>query len=109
MSFPRYGKYKASGVEWLGEVPAHWNVMPIRKAARLESGHTPSRAHPEYWQDCTVPWFSLADVWQIREAGADYITETKERVSQLGLANSSARLLPISGSAAPRPKPNRAA
>ena len=41
-----------------------------------------------------MPWFSLADVWQIREANADYILETKEKVSELGLANSSARLLP---------------
>ena len=64
MSFPRYPKYKPSGVEWLGEVPAHWEVMPIRFAARLESGHTPSRQHPEYWENCHVPWFSLADVWQ---------------------------------------------
>ncbi len=30
MSFPRYPKYKASGVEWLGEVPEHWNVFPCR-------------------------------------------------------------------------------
>ena len=94
MSFPRYPKYKDSGVEWLGEVPAHWAVKPIRKAAKLESGHTPSRQHPEYWQNCTVPWFTLADVWQIREGGADYISETKEKVSEVGLANSSARTLP---------------
>ena len=26
MSFPRYPKYKPSGVEWLGEVPQHWHV-----------------------------------------------------------------------------------
>lgn len=84
---------KDSGVEWLGEVPAHWEVMPIRYAAKLESGHTPSRSRPEYWEDCSIPWFTLADVWQIRE-GADYIYETKELVSELGLANSSARLLP---------------
>ena len=85
---------KDSGVEWLGEVPAHWKVMPIRLAARLESGHTPSRSRPDWWLDCTVPWFSLADVWQIREAGRDVVYETKEMVSELGLANSSARLLP---------------
>ena len=85
---------KDSGVEWLGEVPAHWRVMPIRLAARLESGHTPSRSRPDWWQDCTIPWFSLADVWQIREAGRDVVYETKELVSELGLANSSARLLP---------------
>jgi len=85
---------KPSGVEWLGDVPTHWEVKPIRKAAKLESGHTPSRSHPEYWLNCTVPWFTLADVWQIREQGADYIHKTKEMVSEAGLANSSARLLP---------------
>ena len=29
MSFPRYERYKDSGVEWLGEVPVHWEVMPF--------------------------------------------------------------------------------
>lgn len=29
MSFPRYPKYKPSGVEWLGEVPEHWILKPI--------------------------------------------------------------------------------
>ena len=84
---------KDSGVEWLGLVPAHWVVMPIRSAARLESGHTPSRSRSDWWENCTVPWFTLADVWQIRQ-GADVIYETAEMVSELGLANSSARRLP---------------
>jgi len=83
VSFPRYPSYKPSGVEWLGHVPAHWLAMPIRRVARLESGHTPSRNHPEYWVDCTIPWFSLADIWQVREAGRDCIYETAERVSEV--------------------------
>ena len=29
MSFPRYPKYKDSGVEWLGEVPEHWGLKPL--------------------------------------------------------------------------------
>ena len=29
MSFPRYPKYKDSGVEWLGQVPEHWQVKRI--------------------------------------------------------------------------------
>lgn len=85
---------KDSGIEWLGKVPAHWCVMPIRLAARLESGHTPSRSHPEYWEDCSIPWFTLGDVWQIRDGRTNYVSETKELVSEIGLANSSARLLP---------------
>jgi len=38
MSFPRYPKYKDSGVEWLGEVPEHWEVMPLKRIASLKSG-----------------------------------------------------------------------
>ena len=30
MSFPRYPKYKTSGVEWLGEVPEHWEVVRLK-------------------------------------------------------------------------------
>ncbi|WP_299733632.1 hypothetical protein [uncultured Endozoicomonas sp.] len=26
IEFPKYEKYKASGVEWLGEIPSHWSV-----------------------------------------------------------------------------------
>jgi len=31
--YPRYPAYKDSGVEWLGEVPEHWGVVPIKMAA----------------------------------------------------------------------------
>lgn len=30
MSFPRYSAYKDSGVEWLGEVPSHWALKPVK-------------------------------------------------------------------------------
>ena len=38
MSLPRYPEYKPSGVEWLGEVPEHWRVVPMRWAAKCCSG-----------------------------------------------------------------------
>lgn len=85
---------KDSGISWLGEIPAHWTFGKIQSFARRESGHTPSRQHPEYWENCTIPWFSLADVWQIRDGAVKYVRETKELVSELGVANSSARVLP---------------
>lgn len=85
---------KDSGVKWLGEVPAHWTVGKIQSFARRESGHTPSRQHPEYWENCTIPWFSLADVWQIRDGRQKHVFVTSEKVSELGIANSSARILP---------------
>ena len=33
MSLPRYPEYKDSGVDWLGEVPAHWAINPFYSLA----------------------------------------------------------------------------
>ena len=40
MSFPRYPKYKDSGVEWLGQVPAHWEVCALKRIVRIQSGES---------------------------------------------------------------------
>lgn len=79
---------KDSGVEWLGEVPAHWDVRRVKDVTRLESGHTPSKTVPEYWVDCDIPWVSLNDSKYL--AANDYISDTAVKISSLGIANSSA-------------------
>ncbi|AVM75804.1 restriction endonuclease subunit S [Magnetospirillum gryphiswaldense] len=49
MSFPQYADYKDSGVEWLGEVPGHWDVFPLKRdLAFLTSG---SRGWAEHYSD----------------------------------------------------------
>lgn len=40
MSFPNYPKYKASGVEWLGDVPEGWEVKPLRSVFKFSKGLT---------------------------------------------------------------------
>ncbi len=40
MSFPRYPKYKDSGVEWLGEMPEHWQVFALKRLVNLKSGES---------------------------------------------------------------------
>lgn len=66
----------------------------LRRLATLGTGHTPSRHHPEYWEDCTIPWLTLADVWQLRDGTKSVVTETEEKISETGVANSSARVHP---------------
>lgn len=83
---------KDPGVEWLGEVPAHWAVRRVKDVARLESGHTPSKQFSEYWENCTIPWVSLNDSKHL--AAHDYISDTAVKINEVGLANSSARMLP---------------
>ena len=83
---------KDSGVEWLGEVPEHWDVSKIKHYAKIESGHTPSKTKEEYWINCNIPWVSLNDSKQLKVV--DYIDDTEYKISELGMANSSAHLLP---------------
>ena len=85
---------KPSGIDWLGDIPLHWTTGNIRRFARMKTGHTPSRSQPEYWDDCTIPWFALTDVWQLRDGTRWYLEETVEKISEVGLANSAAELLP---------------
>ncbi len=40
MSFPRYPAYKDSGVDWLGPIPATWNVCALKRIASLQSGES---------------------------------------------------------------------
>ena len=70
--------------------PDGWAWVRLRRIARQETGHTPSRSMPSYW-DGDIPWIG------IRDAGSHHgrtIRETAQTISEEGLANSSARLLP---------------
>lgn len=85
---------KDSGIPWLPSVPSHWQDASLRLVAELGSGHTPSRSHPEWWVDCRVPWVTTGEVARLRSDRHEFIYETREKVSELGLANSSAVVHP---------------
>jgi type I restriction enzyme S subunit len=70
--------------------PKGWKWTPLSSVAQLESGHTPSRKHPQYW-DGSIPWIGIKDA---TENHGRTIQDTYQHVSDLGLENSSARLLP---------------
>ena len=83
---------KPSGIEWLGDIPAHWEVIRVKRIAVLESGHTPDRKIEAYWEHCDIPWVSLNDTEILRSG--DYISDTTVKINAVGLINSSARMLP---------------
>lgn len=82
----------SSRLSWLGDVPASWQVVPLKSVARMESGHTPSRSRPELWEDCYIPWISLNDVGKLTVN--EYIDSTVNLISLAGVGASSARVLP---------------
>lgn len=70
--------------------PTGWRWTALSDVARLESGHTPSRRRPEYWGG-DVPWVGIRDA---TENHGRVIDDTTEHTNELGIANSSARILP---------------
>lgn len=44
MNYPRYPEYKPSGVEWLGEVPAHWTETRLKNAASIRVSNVDKKA-----------------------------------------------------------------
>jgi type I restriction enzyme S subunit len=70
--------------------PDGWAWVPLLRIARQETGHTPSRKHPEYW-DGDIPWIGIVDAG---DHHGSVIMDTYQHVTQAGLENSSARLLP---------------
>jgi len=71
--------------------PSGWQWRRLLDLAKLESGHTPSRRHPEYWENGDIPWLALPD---IRTLDCLVAHDTSEHTNKLGIANSSARILP---------------
>lgn len=84
------GKYALSVGRPDLPAPKGWQWTELKSVAQLESGHTPSRRHPEYW-DGEIPWIGIKDA--VENHGTT-IHDTFQHVTQLGLDNSSARLLP---------------
>jgi type I restriction enzyme S subunit len=59
----------------------------------MGTGHTPDRSKPEYWENCTVPWVTAADL-SSRSNPFEPLLDTDQKVSQVGLANSAAVVHP---------------
>ena len=55
---------------------------------QITSGGTPSRKHLDYYQDGTIPWVKTGDLKE------KYLRATDEKITEIGLKNSSARIYP---------------
>lgn len=78
---------KDSGIAWLGQVPAHWKLKPLKYLMSLTSGGTPSKENPEFWEG-TVPWASSKDL------KSDELFDTQDHITQKALDRGAAELIP---------------
>ncbi|MBN8442098.1 MAG: restriction endonuclease subunit S [Thauera sp.] len=91
MSFPRYPAYKDSGVEWLGEVPGHWEISQLKHAYSVIGGSTPSSGVPQFW-DGDIVWVTPADLSRLKSFK---IVSSLRTITDAGLASCGTNLLPV--------------
>lgn len=58
----KYSEYKDSGVQWMGEVPKHWQRAKVsRLFKQIGSGTTPSSGDTSLYADEGTPWLQSGD------------------------------------------------
>ena len=70
------------------ELPERWKWEKLGEIVRTSSGGTPSRNHPEYYEDGTVPWLKIGDL------SDGVVNQADEQITEEALAGSSAKKLP---------------
>ena len=81
---------KESGVEWIGKVPEHWEVMKTSLLyTNIGSGTTPSNSKQEYYEDDGFCWLQTGDL------NDGYITDTSKKISKVAVKDYKLRFYPV--------------
>ena len=84
---------KARFVEMFGDAIHNdkgWETDEVEKLCKeIYGGGTPSKLHSEYYEDGDIPWISSKDM------KTDVLTDSQIKINQLGVDNSTARMVPI--------------
>ena len=81
---------KESGVEWIGKVPEHWEVMKTSLLyTNIGSGTTPSTSKQEYYEDDGFCWLQTGDL------NEGYITDTSKKISKVAVKDYKLRFYPV--------------
>ena len=88
----RYDSYKDSGVEWIGEVPSHWEVMKSSLIYNnIGSGTTPSSSNPLYYTEDTNGYLWL----QTGDLNDGFISDTSKKVTKLAVNECKLKFYPV--------------
>lgn len=74
----------------IGKIPVEWDVKMIQEIGEVVSGGTPKTKEDSYW-DGNISWITPKDLSSFTER---YIEVGERSITELGLKNSSAKLLP---------------
>ena len=53
---------KDSGVDWIGEIPEHWEFVKLKRYCKIRTGKTPSTTKEYYFENGDIKWFTPGDL-----------------------------------------------
>jgi type I restriction enzyme, S subunit len=84
LNLPPYLNYKASGIEWLGDMPAHWEVTPtFRITAAIQTGPFGSQLHESDYVEGGIPLVNPAHIIDGRVVPDEQSTVDEATASRL--------------------------
>ena len=86
-----YPVYKASGIEWLGEIPAHWEVKKLKHFSKIVNGSTPQTGNSEYWDGGNIVWLTPNDLGKTEGKTID---DSSRKITEKGLKSCGTSLTP---------------
>ncbi len=89
--FKSYPNYKDSGVEWLGQIPAHWAGVRLKRVFSVVNGSTPQSGVPEYW-DGETPWVTPEDLGNNE---GSQVLSSRRRITTAGYRSCGTSLVPV--------------
>lgn len=82
--FEKYDASKDSGVEWLGEIPKHWQLISLKRLVKFQVGGTPSTSDSKAY-DGDLPWVTIADLSGRYTNKFHYISKRGVRLANIPL------------------------
>jgi len=86
MKYPAYPKYKESGVEWLGEIPSHWEANKLKFLAKIQNSNVDKKTDDG---ELSVQLCNYIDVYKNDFISSDIdfmqATATKEEIRRFRL------------------------
>ncbi|BBU04987.1 MULTISPECIES: restriction endonuclease subunit S [Aeromonas] len=81
---------KDSGIEWLGQVPKHWQLTKLKWVAQTTSGSTPNTSEPEkYYDGGEYPWVRTTDL------NNGTLIDVPVKITERAIKDTACTLLPI--------------
>ncbi|MGI6722838.1 MAG: restriction endonuclease subunit S [Arcobacteraceae bacterium] len=73
----KYNSYKNSAVEWLGDIPEHWEVKKLKYLSAIKTGYTPDTTKSENYSEDGIVWVKPDELREF-----NLIIDSKEKINK---------------------------